>query len=487
MVGISGSGARTMGDKPVPHAAAWLPVLAALAVAGCGAPAGEDSVQDDAAAEGEASANGPTVSGDLPLQVDLPTPANGVLEFRPNFDAFSWQSFIALNWPVDPNARGAPHNPNDPQTFLKAGGSFPNVWGSFREAYELYTGATRPVPFDGPDPAAPSCGGAGSGRRALIMSSKVGTVLKDGDEAFSFPLVDQGNNYIYYEVRLNRDQYSFVRGADTDRSTWLYRAVNLMRAEQRGPVSMPLPSTQPYRQGAVMVKAAWKQMTPADDPKRYFTQQVQICDTTGPAPAYRDVTVGLIGLHIAHKVARFPEWVWSSFEHVDNVPPDSGPPPPRMTLNNGTDIPKTIGGWANRPASQQPTANRSPTQATRFNPIPTTPAKVPGSIWPNGAGNTVDINAAYQALLAGTVWANYQLVITQWPANPGTFKIKEDGGVYPSGAGTPFPANGAVNTSMETYFQSPRDAVGAGGNSCMQCHYGAGQSDFSWSLTLRAN
>ena len=30
------------------------------------------------------------------------------------------------------------------------------------------------------------------------------------------------------------------------------------------------------------------------------------------------------------------------------------------------------------------------------------------------------------------------------------------------------------------------NAAGAGGNSCMQCHYGAGDADFSWSLVLRS-
>ena len=87
------------------------------------------------------------------------------------------------------------------------------------------------------------------------------------------------------------------------------------------------------------------------------------------------------------------------------------------------------------------------------------------------------------------MWTNYQLVITQWPAAPvpqSQFKPKENQGVYPQDAGGPFPVNNAVNTAMETFFQSQSDAAGAGGNSCMQCHYGAGIADFSWSLVLRS-
>jgi hypothetical protein len=80
-------------------------------------------------------------------------------------------------------------------------------------------------------------------------------------------------------------------------------------------------------------------------------------------------------------------------------------------------------------------------------------------------------------------------VMTQWPSMPVAqdgFQTVEAGGLYPGGAGQPFPVAGAINAAIETFFQSQRDAAGAGGNSCMQCHYTAGQADFSWSLTLRS-
>ena len=51
----------------------------------------------------------------------------------------------------------------------------------------------------------------------------------------------------------------------------------------------------------------------------------------------------------------------------------------------------------------------------------------------------------------------------------------ENGGIYPQDSGAAFPVNGAVNTTMETYFQTQNDAAGAGGNSCMSCHYQGGQ------------
>ena len=420
-------------------------------------------------------------SGILPVVVDLPSSVDSPEQARPFFDDFSWRSFIALNWPADPAKRGVPRAPNDPGVFLNAKPGYPTVWGSYREAYELFrVDGQRPVPFDSPSQATTVCGAVPAGTKVLLMGAKSGTLLQDVDQAFSYPLVDQSNNYIYYEIRFNRDQYDFVRGKDADRSSWLYQAKNLMQAEMKAPIAMPISSPQPYREGAVMLKAAWKQMTATDDPSRYYTIKARIYDTSQSHPVCNDVTVGLIGFHVGHKVKDFPEWVWSSFEQVDNVPNDDGSKPPgRMTLNNGTNDPQTVGGWANRPKSKKlvPPDQREKAQVTRLNPIPTTPS----------GRSTVDINNAYRKALAGTVWTNYQLVITQWPTNPTQFKTKEAQGVYPQDAGSPFPVNNAVNTALETFFQSQSDAVGAGGNSCMQCNYTAGIADFSWSLVNRSH
>ncbi|HEY0130103.1 MAG TPA: hypothetical protein VGB57_01775, partial [Allosphingosinicella sp.] len=435
--------------------------------------------------------SGATLSGIMPLDVQLVlNPGigpNDQVRIRPNFDDFSWQSFVALAWPVDPALRGSPRNPTDPNTLLGAGNAYASVWSSYRDANDLYPGAKpdRPVPFD-----APATSGCGSGAGlVLVKNSKMGDPLSDTQQAFSLPLVDQSRNYVYYQMLFNRDQYDFVRGSDSDPTTWLYRKTALFNAEKVAPIGMPQANADTKVQGAMMLKAAWKQLTKQDDASRYYTRQAQIQDpATGKCGA--PTTVGLIGLHIAHKLSDFPQWVWSSFEHVDNVPPASGPAPRRMTLNNGTNIPPVNGdGFANAPASSTPVQDPIPVQVVRMNPIPTTPAKVSGQQYPSGAGSTADLNAAYQALLKGSVWANYQLVITQWPFNAvpqNRFKPPEKQGVYPGDAGGAFPLYGAVNTSMETYFQTQRAALGAGGNSCMQCHYQAGMTDFSWSLKLRS-
>jgi hypothetical protein len=93
--------------------------------------------------------------------------------------------------------------------------------------------------------------------------------------------------------------------------------------------------------------------------------------------------------------------------------------------------------------------------------------------------STALINHDYQRLLAGTPWANYQLVATQWPTvrNGASFRLD---GTYPSDSDSPFPADHVANTAAETYFQNQ------GRTSCMQCHYETASTDFSWILALRA-
>src|SRR4029078_13734279 len=97
--------------------------------------------------------------------------------------------------------------------------------------------------------------------------------------------------------------------------------------------------------------------------------------------------MGLVGFHIAQKTKEFPEWIWSTFEQVDNVPPKAGNI--QSSFNNGTGNPPTgTQGFANRPVytsvGQLP-KNPTPTQVVRLNPIPTTPA----------GASTVDVNPAF--------------------------------------------------------------------------------------------
>lgn len=418
------------------------------------------------------------ISGNIPVEVPLPQQVNSPLQVRPNFDWFSWMEFIALNWPASSQGRGNPQNPTDPGTFKNAPNGTNTVWQTYKANWELFDqGNQRPTPFDSWDvPVPPPQCTVQPGQKALVMTSKT-TVLNDDLEAFSYPLVDANKNYVMYEVRYGRAAYDFMRGPDGDKSKWLYLSINLTPPVQQ---TMPSSTQNPDVPGAIMTKAAWRLMSevPQDQRGRYYAVDAQVYD-----PATNQCTaqpVGLVGLHIAQKVDGLPQWVWSTFEHVDVL--TTGTKPGLLAPCAPTDTNCShVQGFANRPASTTliaDPAQRVPANVARINPIPTTPA---------GAG-TDAVNAAFQQALAGTVWANYQLIVTQWPFNPGTFKAPDNGGTYPCWSGDPFPTAQAVNLTMETYFQNAQDTLftaTAGGNGCMGCHYGAALYDYSWGLSRR--
>ena len=420
----------------------------------------------------------PSLSGNVPLVVSLPPGVTTPEQARPFFDTFSWQSFVALNWPAAPNGpRGAPDRPDDPAVFKGAAtGGQPVAWGTYKEKYELFDqGSQRPTAWDSSAVPVNPCGNMGvrAGQKLFVRYSKGDSVVEIANQAFSYPLIDQNLNYAVYEIRFNRTQYEFVRGSDSDPISWLYLVRNLAAKE---PLQMPA-SSAPSTLGSLMLKAAWKVLVAGvDDTSRYYAVDSLVLDPM--TNACEPQKVGLIGFHIVQKLWDFPEWIWSTFEQVDNVPAAGDPAGKKYGFNNGTNPqnPRTSGGWANRPPAMapqlQPKNDRVPVQVTRFNPIP---------------DSTRALNTQWQEALAGTVWQNYQLVMTQWPADPPSFKTMEAGGVYPKDSGAAFPANGATNTVMETFFQAQSDAAGAGGNSCMSCHYRAGQADYSWSLMRGAH
>ena len=428
-----------------------------------------------------------SISGNIPLYVPLPSTINSPVQIRPYFDWFSWEEFIALNWPASTEGRGNPESPDDPTVFLNAPDGTPTVWSTYKANWELFDqGDQRPTVFDSYDvPVPPTCGTTpveGAARKkTLVMTSVGNSVLNDGVQAFSFPLVDSTLEYVMYEIRYARQPYDFMRGQDDDPSTWLYLAKNLVPPEQ---ITMPATQSthsgvsQEDKLGSIMMKAAWRDMisVPEDQWSRYHVVEAQVFDPS--TQTCKETSVGLVGLHIAQKLDQFPEWVWSTFEQVDVLAESQ-----QNSLLQpcpASDPECQQNGFKNRPTSTNllpDQSQRVAVEALRLNPIPTTPS----------GASTIDANAQFQAALKGTPWAYYQLVVTQWPfaANDLSFyKAPEDRGSYPCTSGLPFPVTGAVNLTMETYFQAANAAAGSG-NSCMACHFDAAYTDFSWGLKRR--
>jgi hypothetical protein len=478
----------------------------------------------------------PSVSSNLPFIVSN---ANLIPNGGPNlqdFDDFSWQSFIALNWPAKLfDANGKPLR-GVPDTTKTLGDPGPRVWETWKADFELFQpGGVPPSdwesfqvvnPCPNPTPAPALRRGAKRGAPQAALPGKILPLIAKGDsvlpggvnQAMGGPLTAQQkiNNklltYVRYEIRVNQTQYN-----ETKNGKWYLRSglPNYPKPAISFTSSTLNTATGQGTYGAIELKAAWRLMTPAEmsNPtitSRYYITQATVVDPNTGTCSTTTVPVGLVGFHIGHKSSPFTAWVWSTFEHVDNVPCTAGEvgggdsrcakpvlseasptpnpmpaptPPGGYSFNNGQfDQFAARNGFS--PASAAFPFNPKkppfkPVQTIRFNEL---------------RNDIISMNNFVMTLpgVQGTPWQFYKLVANQWSTNnidPNTGKsipivVNDPTGsadLYPQGSGNPFPQDSVANITMETYYQVQSAAPFKNfGTSCIHCHYQAAQTDFSW-------
>ncbi|TAK62091.1 hypothetical protein [Methylobacter sp.] len=395
-----------------------------------------------------------TVSSTLPLSVANTFP-QGYQAFnvqdQPCFDMFSWQVFAALNWPADSNGNpesGANVNiGTDPGNF--------RVWEYFDDTANVFGSSSTAK--KGSATAEKFPGGVKIMGKLSKVDGSPGSPLSEFIEASGQPMVDNNLNYLVYEVRLNPTEVSYI----------MQNGLNTKKGQQTAPaVFFPtsvLPTqTAPGAPGSMEIKAAWKILSGNDQVSQFYTRQATINvdkahSVSGKAFSIKNVTVGLVGMHILYKPSSFG-WIWSTFEQVNNAPDIND-----LSANtnyagknlynhdcssstcfqNILNKQKTYKWSATAPyaataAFNDGKGNAFGTQTVRMVPIP---------------DYTQAINALWQYNLSGTVWANYQLIGSQWlggtentPAPNSTFGVP----------------HALSNMTMETYDQASA--------SCISCH-----------------
>ena len=372
----------------------------------------------------------------------------------PTVGNFAWRAFIALNWPslTDPAHRGVPDR-------AKAlGDPGPRVWETFKARYELFQVAPgghpiAPQPWDTYDAATPC--GADVDRHAKTLATF--DAFMDFNQfgflgAASNPLVAQNRTYTSFETRINEPEYSSLA-----LSGWS-QGQNL--PDQDHPAQLPI--------GSIALKAAWRLLTAADTPavraRYYVVKNANVVDVAKTIAAGRVVCsksdVALVGLHMVIRTPQRPQGVWSTFEHVDNVPPvgagqarepdarDAGAPysyfdasKPQLDLWPELGSPGTVPVSLDHPPEIDPV----PMQVVRRHPI---------------HPSIMAVNRAYWALpgIKGTVWEHYMLVAVQWPTRAFPIDPRNDGVFFPEKL-----KENLVNTTIETYLQDQP-------SSCMSCH-----------------
>ena len=450
----------------------------------------------------------------------------------------------------------------------------PRVWETYKQTYEVFQPGTRGWSlrnrhWNDPQPLPEICRTALDSAGMSAAGVPTFQVLNETHQAFGSQfntLIDQNGNRVQYNVRINRDEFESIKqGGFAETGSYDYS----------GPLGVNkrlfrLPdNTNGFTgDGATEIKSAWKELctdpdrcNPIDDPSRYFTRNALIYtpavsrviepfDQSGPLPrpvattpeTCRLARVGLVGFHIAAKTFWAPQWIWSTFEHTDNVPgntPPDEPEPPDFSLFDLSLAAPPLGQCLNQrpgitPAAlsrnfgllgcpnQQNIDNSRPDPGNKGELIPLFPAGfLPIQVNRlDPIGNNTDqasvqeLNKRFRALLAaaGSPLQHYVMVNTQWPLNGRRSKDAE----VPLGISNKLcldqPGADCVtflplglrlrNTAIETYDMAycKPDNEDIGGDpasctpdkvvkdphqfssgGCMNCHFNAGtDSSFIW-------
>ena len=424
----------------------------------------------------------PKLSSDIPHDVLINLlPGYSQLD-APNqvaFDEFSWQSFVALNWPADP--LGRPLNGS-----ILTHPIAPRVWEFYKTPQEVFDPRrSHPLGINSP---------AQGGRIFRMMSSRTSKFSNRGPndsflEATGSPLIDRNLNFVLYDIVLNDVETKYIKANGLDTKAGQQAFMNSGKT-----VSFPLGFyADPVKRtggsvGAIEIKTSWRMLDPKkDDLTRFYTVRgivyVDAQNTVSRKPLFIASTMGLVGMHIMQRVTgpysfttRQPTgqqfWIWSTFEHVDNAPlaanardatdialplPASGTAPATVdrtysfynpAYKGPTNIAPALKPgesnflWNDKPpyAARYAIDGKYGTQVVRDWKIFPETAKVSQSYQGQLSGDSV--SKYFRGLLGGTVWANYELVGTQWM-----------GGIE-----QPTTENGNIprylsNTTLETYIQ----------------------------------
>jgi hypothetical protein len=369
------------------------------------------------------------------------------------FDDYSWRAFLAMVWPAAPGKRGVA----DARQTVGAPG--PRVFETLKPLWEVFhsDGSAPARDFQVYDAGKFNACGVKPAFGDVVLASFNGIddIGQAGSGELAGPLAAQNGRYVRYQTLYNQTAFDFI----------VKNGYYLRSKLPNVPSPRPVTPVMEFPMGSVIVKAAWLDMAgfPAEQVKRYYTRTATVRDA-GSGTCAR-VTVGLVGLHIIQKTPSRPQWIWSSYEQIDNVPPSRFGERVKFTFHDG--------GAAKMPAE-------NPLSIAPLAPEPVKPFNVERPFRAGVHPKTELANYQYQELLKGTVWEYYGIVVTQWPRLEGNQAVpvpaSQNGDITHT-----FPGEGAfsafANTAMETFDQG-RPQLG-----CMSCHNQARLgADFVWSV-----
>ena len=382
-----------------------------------------------------------------------------------SFADMAWQVFRFVTWPAKTAPGSAWPVRGAPAPSLPAAGEIP-VFLTYKADWEtLREKGAPPQPWDKHEDTAFVCKPSPALRPGMLVLSSLhefGNVTEPAFSGLTNVLVAQNDKVVHYMTSFGPEEFGLIMKG---------RLYDAAHDPKLGP-GAPSPDALKMK-NAIVVKSAWVEVNPALPASHSFYTVPALIRIFGSNDCELKM-VGLVGLHIALKTPTSPQWIWSSFEHVDNVP-ENGAAGPRSFHDSTNDaMPSTP------PIPDQIKPNTSPAS---FAPIPFNVTRQLPT-----AGEVDRANTTWQGIMkqAGptSVWSNYKLVTVQWPGQPSNASATLVGAA-PTPPCLSDPGTNMANMTMET-FQQDGGACVKVTSTCMGCHFGARTSDFIYALPLKA-
>ncbi len=302
------------------------------------------------------------------------------------------------------------------------------------------------------------------------------------EETFNQPfktgaLIDQQGNYALFDILMNRQMFDYIK-----KHKLYSKREQLSAANSNLKIDFPAGANPPDGQveggdpGGIIIKVSWKILDSDQEKRKFHTVDALVSlprhDPATEPPCLRK-TLGLIGFHVMHKTKSRLPWVWTSFEHVDNVPEEQEVKSRKLKPSYSFYNPRC--NTTTCPVNQTPPRPWDPTPSLglKFH----SPFKSQIVRTTSLTDDTKKMNKQFQGILKGTVWESYMLLSTQWPSDfncarkvasdakpeldPNTDAEKE-----PDMNCAPAPTF-LANSTLETYSQG---SVPLASSSCMACH-----------------
>lgn len=280
-------------------------------------------------------------------------------------------------------------------------------------------------------------------------------------------LVDQSGQIVWYSTHMNDAYFNFL--------------------QQNGGANYANASaTLTWPVGAAVFKAAWKVVPEGTMAPGFYNEMSTVpllVNKPGggimvdPSGKTRPARVALVGLHVVGVTDNHPEFLWATFEQIQNAPDL----PPNVQPNSTQPVSKNAYTFykAKTPANAcnvkaTPTVDLAKQTVTPITNVFRQFAT--GGAEPFRTQDIMNINTAAQGEMKNmakgknpkpkeTVWANYKLIGTLWlKANtlqPNVSQLEKQG----------VASIELANSTLETYFQGPQNNFNHNPMSnCFMCH-----------------